>query len=174
MNTRPETTNNLRNGVLVISNDEYGEKIESVNFGIRKITLFQNGFVTVTAFGSVGGRVGGFLKGMEKIGNSKNKEDQDRFFAEAKENFKNPVEKLPEKLIAIDLDTSNVTKKTGIGRGIAAIATVGVSLNAPSNRGDIYLTIVTKTETYSLHQTFPEEREIKVLKGFIATAKTLI
>jgi hypothetical protein len=159
---------------MVSLTDEYGEEIETISFGIRRITLFQNGYVTISTLGSVGGRVGGFLKGIEKIGNSNNKEEQDRFFAEAKANFKNPTEKLPDKLVSIDLDTSNVTKKTGIGRGIAAIVTVGVSLNAPSNRGDIYLIIVTKNETYSYHQTFPEEREIRELKRFVATAKSLI
>ena len=155
-------------------NDECGERIEAVTFNLRKITLFRNGYITISILGSVGNRVGGFLKGIEKIGNTKNKEEQDRFFAEAKANFKNPTDKVPEKLISIELDTSNVTKKTGIGRGIAAVITVGASLNAPSNRGDIYLTIVTAKEIYSLHQTFPEEREIRELKKFVATAKALI
>ena len=155
-------------------NDECGERIEAVTFNLRKITLFRNGYITISILGSVGSRVGGFLKGIEKIGNTKNKEEQDRFFAEAKANFKNPTDKVPEKLISIELDTSNVTKKTGIGRGIAAVITVGASLNAPSNRGDIYLTIVTEKEIYSLHQTFPEEREIRELKKFVATAKALI
>ena len=155
-------------------NDECGERIEAVTFNLRKITLFRNGYITISILGSVGNRVGGFLKGIEKIGNTKNKEEQDRFFAEAKANFKNPTDKVPEKLISIELDTSNVTKKTGIGRGIAAVITVGASLNAPSNRGDIYLTIVTEKEIYSLHQTFPEEREIRELKKFVATAKALI
>jgi hypothetical protein len=36
------------------------------------------------------------------------------------------------------------------------------------------LTIVTEKEIYSLHQTFPEEREIRELKKFVATAKALI
>ena len=155
-------------------NDECGERIEAVTFNLRKITLFRNGYITISILGSVGSRVGGFLKGIEKIGNTNNKEEQDRFFAEAKANFKNPTDKVPEKLISIELDTSNVTKKTGIGRGIAAVITVGASLNAPSNRGDIYLTIVTEKEIYSLHQTFPEEREIRELKKFVATAKALI
>jgi hypothetical protein len=155
-------------------NDECGERIEAITFNLRKITLFRNGFITISILGSVGNRVGGFLKGIEKIGNTKNKEEQDRFFAEAKANFKNPTDKAPEKLISIELDTNNVTKKTGIGRGIAAVITVGASLNAPSNRGDIYLTIVTEKEIYSLHQTFPEEREIRELKKFVATAKALI
>ena len=155
-------------------NDECGERIEAVTFNLRKITLFRNGYITISILGSVGNRVGGFLKGIEKIGNTKNKEEQDRFFAEAKANFKNPTDKVPEKLISIELDTSNVTKKTGIGRGIAAVITVGASLNAPSNRGDIYLTIVTEKEIYSLHQTFPDEREIRELKKFVATAKALI
>ena len=154
--------------------DECGERIEAVPFNLRKITLFRNGYITISILGSVGNRVGGFLKGIEKIGNTKNKEEQDRFFAEAKANFKNPTDKVPEKLISIELDTSNVTKKTGIGRGIAAVITVGASLNAPSNRGDIYLTIVTEKEIYSLHQTFPEEREIRELKKFVATAHALI
>ena len=155
-------------------NDECGERIEAVTFNLRKITLFRNGYITISILGSVGNRVGGFLKGIEKIGNTKNKDEQDRFLAEAKSNFKNPTDKVPEKLISIELDTSNVTKKTGIGRGIAAVITVGASLNAPSNRGDIYLTIVTEKEIYSLHQTFPEEREIRELKKFVATAKALI
>ena len=69
-------------------NDECGERIEAVTFNLRKITLFRNGYITISILGSVGSRVGGFLKGIEKIGNTKNKEEQDRFFAEAKESIR--------------------------------------------------------------------------------------
>lgn len=154
--------------------NESGKKIASVIFGVRSIALFENGFVSISVMGSLGNRVGGFLKAIEKVGNTKDKEEQKQFFADAKSELKNPSSGQPEKLISIDLDTQNVTKKTGVGRGVAAALTFGASLNAPSNRGDIYLTIVTEKDTYSLHQTFPEESEIRKLKKFVATANSLI
>jgi len=62
----------------------------------------------------------------------------------------------PEKLIAISGD-ANVTKKSGLGRGIGAVITAPLTGMAFSNldgsnmRGDVYLTIVTDVKTHTIH-----------------------
>ena len=62
----------------------------------------------------------------------------------------------PEKLIAISGD-ANVTKKSGLGRGIGAVVTAPLTGMAFSNldgsnmRGDVYLTIVTDVKTHTIH-----------------------
>lgn len=153
----------------------HGDKVSSIIFDFRTITLFKNGYVTVSTLGSLGNRLGGFIKGIEKLSNTSDKEVLKKGLADAKAELKNPTSLEPRKLISIELDTQNVTKKTGVGRGVAAVITTGFSLAAaPSNRGDIYLTIVTEEEVFALHQTLPRDNEIKELKKFVTTAKALI
>jgi hypothetical protein len=63
---------------------------------------------------------------------------------------------LPQKLIAISGD-ANVTKKSGLGRGIGAVVTAPLtgmlvsSLDGSNMRGDVYLTIVTDVKTHTIH-----------------------
>ena len=150
-----------------------GKELDSIFFAFKTIKLYENGFVSVSTLGKTGNKVSGFLKGLDAATKIKDKDDQIRAFKDAKSQLKGSGEAKLEKLVSIDLDTQNVTKKTGVGRGIAAIVTVGASLAATSsNRGDIYLTIVTKEDTYSLHQTFPVEKEIQKLKKFVMLAKS--
>jgi hypothetical protein len=152
-----------------------GKEIGTIQFNLKTIKLFEGGFVSVGTLGKVGNKVSGFLKGLDAASKVKDKDEQIRMFQEAKNKLSGSGESIIEKLVSIEIDTQNVTKKTGIGRGIAAIATAGISLAATeSNRGDIYLTIVTENNSYSLHQTFPNNNEINKFKKFVALAKSMI
>lgn len=70
----------------------------------------------------------------------------------------------PEKLVQIVADVQ-VTMKTGIGRGAAAVVTGGWSLaTTPNKRGDIFLTILTEQQTHKLHTNVPTDEDIKKVK----------
>lgn len=62
----------------------------------------------------------------------------------------------PEKLLAISGD-ANVTKKSGLGRGLGAMVTLPLSgftmsnLDGSNMRGDVYITIVTEIKTHTIH-----------------------
>jgi hypothetical protein len=57
-----------------------------------------------------------------------------------------------EKLLAVDVMATNLTKKTGLGRGVGAVFTLGWSLATPSTRGNVIVTILTdkKARTFDL------------------------
>ncbi|MFL6091097.1 MAG: hypothetical protein ACJ71Z_13265 [Aeromicrobium sp.] len=79
-----------------------------------------------------------------------------------------------EKLIAIEA-SSDVQKKSGLGRGAAAAVTMGASLAAASNmRGDVYLTITTQNKTHVLHVDPPTARTMKTAKQLEAEGRALI
>lgn len=80
----------------------------------------------------------------------------------------------PEKLI--DVTTSaDVSKKTGLGRAIVGVATVGLNIGATSNmRGDIYVSIVTEATTHMIHVTPPSESSVKTARKIEATGKGLL
>ena len=60
-----------------------------------------------------------------------------------------------QKLISIQVE-SNIQKKTGPGRVVAAGMTFGANLVlTPNKRGDIYLTIVTEGDVYALRASPP-------------------
>ena len=68
-----------------------------------------------------------------------------------------------EKLRAIS-GSADVTKKTGLGRAIVAVPTMGLNLmTTPNKRGDMYLNITTERKTHSLHMSPPTEREMKAM-----------
>lgn len=54
-----------------------------------------------------------------------------------------------EKLIGIET-SADITKKTGAGRAAGAVLTGGLNLMSSNKRGDVYLTIVTDENVYSL------------------------
>lgn len=79
-----------------------------------------------------------------------------------------------ERLLAIEA-TSDVSKKTGLGRGTAAVATLGVNLIVTSNRrGDAYLTIRTDRKTHVLHVDSPSASDLKSAKGLEVAGRSLI
>lgn len=74
-----------------------------------------------------------------------------------------------EELVSI-LDDANITKKSGLGRGAAAVATGGLNLLSSNKRGDLYLTIVTTTNTYTLHEESPSSGDMRAAKTLAAAA----
>jgi len=78
-----------------------------------------------------------------------------------------------ERLISIEA-SSDVQKKTGIGRGAAAVVTAGYSLASSNKRGDVYLIIVTDRKTYALHEDPPTAGNLRVSKTLEAAGKAAI
>jgi hypothetical protein len=78
-----------------------------------------------------------------------------------------------ERLISIT-DDSNITKKSGLGRGVAAVATGGLNLLSSNKRGDAYLTIVTDTQTHVLHSEAPIAAEMRSLKRLAGAAQRAV
>lgn len=66
----------------------------------------------------------------------------------------------PEKLQGIDF-VADITKKSGLGRGAAAVLTGGLNLLSSNKRGDAYLTIVTDRTTHSLRVEAPYATDMK-------------
>jgi len=68
-----------------------------------------------------------------------------------------------QRLVAIEA-SSDVSKKTGLGRAVGAVATQGVNLLGSNKRGDVYLTITTDYETYVLHEDPPTAMNLRTVK----------
>lgn len=80
----------------------------------------------------------------------------------------------PEKLLGISA-TDGSSNKSGVGRGAAAIATLGVNyLLSESKRGDLYLTIITDKKTHSLHQSPPSEGQVRSMLKIEAAGKAVL
>lgn len=81
--------------------------------------------------------------------------------------------KTPERLLDI-IGESEVNKKTGIGRGAAALVTGGFSLLSPSQRGNLYLTITTDQDVHVLTDTKPTTMAIQAMHNIVANGKAVI
>lgn len=80
----------------------------------------------------------------------------------------------PNKLLGIE-GNADVSKKTFIGRGIVAAATMGANLMVtPNKRGDAYLTITTDVKTYVLHESPPTEQAMKKMHKLQGAGKALL
>lgn len=79
----------------------------------------------------------------------------------------------PERLLDIQGET-DVNKKTGIGRGSAALLTGGISLLSPSQRGNLYLTITTESTVHTLVDTKPTTMAIQAMHRIVATGKSVM
>lgn len=79
----------------------------------------------------------------------------------------------PERLLSISA-TADITKKTGLGRGVAAVATGGLNLLSPNKRGDAYLVIVTDQTTHTLHTDMPTATDLKNAKTLEAAGLTVL
>lgn len=79
----------------------------------------------------------------------------------------------PEKLIDITTN-ADVSKKTGLGRGIVAVASGGLNLVSSNMRGDINVTIVTDATTHLIHVSPPSETSLKTARKIEATGKGLL
>lgn len=75
----------------------------------------------------------------------------------------------------MEADTSSVHKKTALGRTLAASVTLGASwLLSPNKRGDLYLTIVTDSQTYQLHSSPPTTQEMRALQRISAAGNSVL
>lgn len=74
-----------------------------------------------------------------------------------------------ERLISIS-DDANITKKSGLGRGLGFVATGGLNMLSSNKRGDVYLTIVTDQQTHLLHVEAPPAWEMKAAKKLAGAA----
>jgi len=77
-----------------------------------------------------------------------------------------------EKLISFDV-FSNITKKSGLGRGAAAFATLGANLLSANNRGDIIVTILTDKKTHSI-KARSSPSGIKLVNSLQAAANSVL
>lgn len=78
-----------------------------------------------------------------------------------------------ERLLSIEA-TSDVTKKTAVGRGIGAVATGGINLAFTNKRGDVYLVIVTDRTTRALHVEAPNKWDLTSSKKLEAAGNAVI
>ena len=73
------------------------------------------------------------------------------------------------------MNSDTVERKKTVIRGIAAVATQGLNLlYLPANRGQLFLTIVTDKETYSLKAHPPQSSDIKASVKLEAIGKSLL
>ncbi len=81
---------------------------------------------------------------------------------------------VPQRLLAIN-SSSDVVKKTAIGRGVVGILTMGTNLVlTPNMRGDVYLTITSAVKTHMLHVSPPSESAMKAVKKIEAAGLAAI
>ena len=78
-----------------------------------------------------------------------------------------------EQLISIEA-SSDVSKKSGAGRGAAALMTGGLSLASSNKRGDVYLTITTDATTHVLHEDPPTATNLKQVKRLEAAGLAVL
>ena len=77
-----------------------------------------------------------------------------------------------ERLLAID-SQADVTKKSGFGRGAAAVVTAGANLSSSNMRGDVYLTIGTDKTTHALRAK-PTTESVRAAKALEVAGKAAI
>lgn len=70
--------------------------------------------------------------------------------------------------------SNDTTKKTGPGRAVGAIPTVGLNLLTPNIRGDIYLTVTTTGGAYVLHDGHPSVGTVTACRKLAATASITV
>jgi hypothetical protein len=78
-----------------------------------------------------------------------------------------------EKLLSVDIMADNLTKKSGFGRGVGAVFTLGMNLATPNTRGDVIVTILTdkKARTFEM---LPDERSLKAGQRVAQVANTIL
>ena len=78
-----------------------------------------------------------------------------------------------ERLLSIE-SSADVSKKSGLGRGAAAVVTGGYNLLSSNKRGDVYLTISTDVSTHVLHEDPPTAMNLKQVKRLEAAGSSVI
>jgi hypothetical protein len=78
-----------------------------------------------------------------------------------------------EKLKSFEVFDNNLTKKTGLGRGVAAVLTGGVNLLSPNTRGNIIVTIVTDANVHT-GELLPQVQMIRAVNILQAAAQSVL
>jgi hypothetical protein len=78
-----------------------------------------------------------------------------------------------EKLLEIEGE-SQLTKKSGLGRGLAGIVTLGKNQLAPNQRGNLIMTITTDKVVHVLIEDFPKDIYVKSMHKLVAVGKSVI
>jgi len=78
-----------------------------------------------------------------------------------------------EKLKSFEVFNNNLTKKTGLGRGVAAVLTGGVNLLSPNTRGNIIVTIVTDVNVHT-GELLPQVQMIRAVNVLQAAAQAVL
>jgi hypothetical protein len=80
----------------------------------------------------------------------------------------------PEKLLGITASDMS-QQKTGIGRAVVGVATLGANvLLTPNKRGSYYLVIVTDRKTHNLTMSPPTNSDLKAMHKLEAAGKTVL
>lgn len=69
---------------------------------------------------------------------------------------------------------SQLTKKTGLGRALAATVTLGANMASPSQRGNLIVTITTETDIHVLIHNVPFDHDIENMNKIVSTGKAVI
>lgn len=79
-----------------------------------------------------------------------------------------------EKLLDIFGET-DITRKSGLGRTAGAVLTLGANvLLSPGQRGNVYLTITTDRDTYSIMWSRPDAHSIRTMNELVSAGKSVI
>jgi hypothetical protein len=78
-----------------------------------------------------------------------------------------------EKLKSFEVFNNNLTKKTGLGRGAAAVVTGGLNLLSPNTRGNIIVTIVTDANVHT-GELLPQVQMIRSVNILQAAAQSVL
>lgn len=78
-----------------------------------------------------------------------------------------------EKLLSIQY-SDNVSKKSGVGRAAGAVFTGGVNLITSNKRGDVFLTIVTEGNVYTLHEGTPNVMTMRDAQALAAAGQAVL
>jgi hypothetical protein len=78
-----------------------------------------------------------------------------------------------EKLKSFEVFNNNLTKKTGLGRGAAALVTGGLNLLSPNTRGNIIVTIVTDSNVHT-GELLPQVQMIRSVNILQAAAQSVL
>lgn len=80
-----------------------------------------------------------------------------------------------EKVLGVEGSADSLQKKSGAGRAVGAVLTMGANVALSSNkRGDLLVTITTDKKVHTLHHTAPSAYDLKAYQEIVAVGKSLI
>jgi hypothetical protein len=78
-----------------------------------------------------------------------------------------------EKLKSFEVFSENLTKKSGLGRGVGAVLTMGLNLASPNTRGNLIVTIVSDRAVHT-SALLPQVNVIKSVNRLQAAANSVL